>query len=88
METEKEELLTRLEKVLDELPKWQKEVLWLDVLNEYEERNKILKREVGVNTQVSRHKYLARLRKKVRELCEGTWKPKHGNLDKPTLRGF
>ena len=88
METEQEELLTKIETVLDQLPTWQKEVIWLDILNHYEERDAILFQEVGIDTQLEINRYIVRLRNKIRELCNGTWKPKHKGSNKKTLVGF
>ena len=88
MESEQEILLQKIELVLDQLPTWQKEVIWLDILNKYEERDNILLKEVGIDSQVEINRYIQRLREKIRDMCEGTWKPKHPNADKLTLKGF
>lgn len=83
-----DDMLTNLDNALDQLEAWQRTVLYLDIDNEFETRNEILQREVGVSTQGEITKYMQRLRNKVKQLVEGTWQPKHINSNKPTLKGF
>ena len=89
MDTEQEELLTKIENALEKIEPWQKEVIWLDIDNEYETRNEILQREVAISTQIEITRYMQRLRNKVKELVEtGEYKEKHKGNNKPTLKGF
>lgn len=88
MTNEQEELLCKIEDVLDQLPTWQKEIIYMDIHNHYEERDNLLKENVGISTQVEINRYLKRLKEKIRDLCNGTWKPKHQNSNKLTLNGF
>lgn len=84
-----EDIMDRMDNALNQLFAWQKTVLFLDVENEFEERNEILAREVGISKQMEITIYMQRLRKKVKELVEtGKYIPKHSNSNKPTLRGF
>lgn len=84
-----DDMLTNLDNALDQLEAWQRTVLYLDIDNEFETRNEILKREVGISTQGEISHYLNRLRNKVKELVEtGEYKEKHKGSNKPTLRGF
>ena len=83
-----DDIMDRMDNALDQLEAWQRTVLYLDIDNEFETRNAILQREVGISKQLEITKYMQRLRNKVKQLMEGTWKPKHKGNDKPTLRGF
>lgn len=84
-----DDILTNLDNALDQLEAWQRTVLYLDIDNEFETRNEILKREVGISKQAEINQYLHRLRNKVKELVEtGEYKEKHKGNNKPTLRGF
>lgn len=83
-----DDMLTDLDNALDQLEAWQRTVLYLDIDNEFETRNEILQREVGISTQGEISQYLQRLRNKVKQLMEGTWQPKHKNSKKLTLKGF
>lgn len=84
-----DDMLTDLDNALDQLEAWQRTVLYLDVDNNYEERNEILQREVAVSTQVEINRYLQRLKAKVKELVEtGEYKEKHKGNKKLTLKGF
>ena len=83
-----DDMLTNLDNALDQLEAWQRTVLYLDIDNDFEERNKLLLDNVGISKQIEITKYMQRLRKKVKQLVEGTWQPKHKGNDKPTLRGF
>lgn len=88
MESEQEELLCKIEAVLDQLPTWQKEIIYMDIHNHYEERDNLLKENVGISTQVEISRYIQRLREKIRDMANGVWKPKHQNSTKKTLIGF
>lgn len=88
MDTEQEELLCKIEAVLDQLPTWQKEIIYMDIHNHYEERDNLLKENVGISTQVEISRYIQRLRDKIRDMANGVWKPKHQNSKKKTLIGF
>lgn len=88
MDTEQEELLCKIEAVLDQLPQWQKEIIYMDINNHYEERDNLLKENVGISTQVEINRYIQRLREKIRDMANGVWKPKHQNSRKKTLIGF
>ena len=88
MTNEQEELLCKIEAVLDQLPTWQKEIIYMDILNHYEERDNLLKENVGISTQVEISRYIQRLREKIRDMANGEWKPKHQNSKKKTLIGF
>lgn len=88
MENEQEILLQKIEAVLDQLPTWQKDIIYLDIHNHYEERDNLLKENVGISSQVEINRYVQRLREKIRDMANGVWKPKHQNTDKPTLKGF
>ena len=82
-------ILTDLVNALDQLEAWQRTVLYLDIDNEFETRNEILQREVGIQTQVEINRYIQRLKAKVKELVEtGEYKEKHKGNNKPTLKGF
>ena len=83
-----DDILTDLNNALDQLEAWQRTVLYLDIENEFETRNEILQREVGITRQLEITKYMQRLRNKVKQLMEGTWQPKHKGNNKPTLKGF
>lgn len=84
-----EDIEEKLDFALNQLEAWQKTVLFLDVENEFEERNEILAREVGISKQMEITIYMQRLRKKVKELVEtGKYIPKHKNSEKLTLKGF
>lgn len=88
METE-DDIMDRMDNALDQLEAWQRTVLYLDIDNEYETRNEILQKEVGISTQGEISHYLHRLRNKVKELVEtGEYKEKHKGNKKPTLKGF
>ena len=88
MTNEQEELLCKIEAVLDQLPTWQKEIIYMDIHNNYEERDNLLKENVGISTQVEISRYIQRLREKIRDMANGVWKPKHQNSKKKTLIGF
>lgn len=84
-----EDIEEKLDFALNQLEAWQRTVLFLDVENEFEERNEILAREVGILKQMEITIYMQRLRKKVKELVEtGKYIPKHKNSEKLTLKGF
>lgn len=84
-----EDIEEKLDFALNQLEAWQRTVLFLDVENEFEERNEILAREVGISKQMEITIYMQRLRKKVKELVEtGKYIPKHKNSEKLTLKGF
>lgn len=83
-----DDMLTNLNNALDQLEAWQRTVLYLDIENEFETRNEILQREVGISRQLEMTKYMQRLKNKVKQLMEGTWQPKHKGNSKPTLKGF
>lgn len=83
-----EDIEEKLDNALDQLEAWQRNVLYLDIENEFETRNEILQREVGISRQLEITKYMQRLRNKVKQLMEGTWQPKHQGNNKPTLKGF
>ena len=83
-----DDILTDLDNALDQLEAWQRTVLYLDIDNNYEERNQLLLDNVGISKQVEISQYLQRLRNKVKQLMEGTWQPKHKNSKKLTLKGF
>lgn len=71
-----------------ELPEWQRSVILYDIDNNYEQRNSILLKEVGISSQVEINRYVQRLREKIRDMANGVWKPKHKNTEKLTLKGF
>lgn len=84
-----EDIMDRMDNALNQLEAWQKTVLFLDVENEYEARNEILAREVGISTQIEITRYMQRLKAKLKELVEtGKYKEKHKNSKKLTLKGF
>lgn len=84
-----EDIEEKLDNALNQLEAWQKTVLFLDVENEFEARNEILAREVGISTQIEITRYMQRLKNKLKELVvTGKYIPKHSNSNKPTLRGF
>ena len=84
-----EDIEEKLDIALNQLEAWQRTVLFLDVENEFEARNEILVREVGISTQIEITRYMQRLKNKLKELVEtGKYQPKHINSDKPTLKGF
>lgn len=84
-----DDIMDRMDNALDQLEEWQKEVLMMDVENEFETRNEILLKEVGVSTQGEINRYINRLKAKVKELVEtGEYKEKHKGNSKPTLKGF
>lgn len=84
-----EDIEEKFSNALDQLEEWQKIVLFLDIDNEFETRNEILQREVGISKQMEITRYLQRLKAKVKELVEtGEYKEKHKNSKKLTLKGF
>ena len=86
---EKDDIMDRMDNALDQLEQWQRTVLYLDIDNNYEDRNQLLLDNVGISTQLEINRYLQRLKNKVKELVEtGEYKEKHKGNNKPTLRGF
>ena len=84
-----DDILTDLDNALDQLEEWQRTVLYLDIDNNYEERNQLLLDNVAISTQLEINRYIQRLRNKVKELVEtGEYKEKHKGNKKPTLRGI
>lgn len=87
--SEDDDMLTNLDNALDQLEAWQRNVLYLDIENNFEERNQLLLDNVGLARQIEITRYMQRLKAKVKELVEtGEYKEKHKNSNKPTLRGF
>lgn len=81
--------LTNLDNALDQLEAWQRNVLYLDIENNFEERNQLLLDNVGLSRQIEITRYMQRLKAKVKELVEtGEYKEKHKNSKKLTLKGF
>lgn len=84
-----DDIMDRMEFAINQLEQWQITVLFLDIDNEFETRNEILLKEVGVSTQGEINRYINRLKAKVKELVEtGEYKEKHKGNSKPTLKGF
>ena len=83
-----DDMLTNLDNALEQLEAWQRTVLYLDIDNNFEERNQLVLDNVGISRQLEITRYMQRLRSKVKGLMEGTWQPKHINSNKPTLKGF
>lgn len=84
-----DDIMDRMDNALNQLEAWQRTVLVLDIDNEFETRNEILYREVGISKQTERTRYMQRLKAKVKELVEtGEYKEKHKGNNKPTLKGF
>lgn len=89
MDTEKEELLTKLDNAMEMIEPWQKQLLVYHIENNFEERDKLLYDKVGVNYQTQRNNYINRLLNKLKELIEtGNYVEKHKGNNKLTLRGF
>ena len=89
MDTEKEELLTKLDNAMEMIEPWQKQLLVYHIENNFEERDKLLYDKVGVSYQVQRNNYINRLLNKLKELIEtGDYVEKHKGNSKPTLKGF
>lgn len=89
MTNEEEIMLQQIEQALELIEPWQKDVILYDINNNYDERNSLLYKNVGIDSQLEINRYLKRLKEKVRELVEtGKYVEKHKGNSKPTLKGF
>lgn len=82
MNLDYDDKLERLQKVMDELPETDRLILLYDIQNAYEDRNTLLINEYGLDKKRNREYYVQALKKRVRQLVEGTYKPRKTKFDK------